>query len=56
LLQGDDFNFGIDRAQRQLAGFCLGHADSGLRMQDLPLQVGEIDGVVINQGDFADAC
>jgi len=55
LLQRHDLDFRVGRAQCLLAGFCLGHADAVLGMENLPLQVGEINGVVINQGDFADA-
>jgi hypothetical protein len=55
LLQRHDFDFRIDGVQRLSAGFSLGHADASLRVQDLALQVGEIDGVVIDQRDLADA-
>jgi hypothetical protein len=54
-LQRHDFNFRIDGVQRLSAGFSLGHADASLRVQDLPLQVGEIDGVIIDQCYFSDA-
>ena len=55
LLQRHDVDFRIDRLQGLLAGFRLGHADPGLGVQDLALQVGEIDRVVIDQRDLADS-
>ena len=46
----------VDRGQRLAAGFGLGHADAGLCVQNLALQVGQVDGVVVDQGDLPDAC
>jgi len=54
LLQRDDLDLGIDGVQRLPAGLRLGHADAGLGMENLPLQIGEIDGVVIDQSHLAD--
>jgi hypothetical protein len=45
----------IDRAERAPARLCLGQADAIAGVQDLPLQVGEVDGVAVNQGQRADA-
>ena len=43
---------GLIAVQGLFAGFRLGHADAGLGMQDLALQVGEVDRVVIDQRDL----
>ena len=55
LLQRDDPDFRIDGAQRQSARFSLAHAHPCLGVEDLALQVGEIDRIVVNQGDFSNA-
>ena len=54
-LDGDDFDCRIDRRQRLATRFRLGHANPCLGVEDLSLQVGQIDGVVIDQRDPADA-
>src|SRR5262249_41513793 len=46
---------GIDRLQALLGGVQLGAADGGGTGQDLRLQVGEIDGVEIDEPEPADA-
>jgi hypothetical protein len=46
---------GLIAAQRLLAGFGLGHADACLGVQNLALQIGEIDRVVIDQRYFSNA-
>jgi hypothetical protein len=56
LLQGNDFDVRVDRSQRLTPRFGLGHADAGLGMENLALQVGEVDGIVIDQRDPADPC
>ena len=55
LLQRDDIDFRIDGAQRLAARLGLGHADPCLGVDDLSLQVGEVDRVVVNQRDLSDA-
>ena len=51
----DDTAFGVDFAQRTLAGFGLGHADGVGAMQYLSLQIGDVDRVAIRQHQRADA-
>jgi hypothetical protein len=48
-----DADFGIDAEERRLRrpGLCL--ADAVLGVQDLTLQVGQIDGVAVGEGDPA---
>ena len=53
LLQGIDLYIGVDLFQRLLAGTGLGLADSCRGMQDLPLQIGQVYLIIVNQGDIA---
>jgi len=53
-LERNDVDFRIDRRQRLAARFRLGHANAGLGVENLALQVGEIDRVVIDQRNPAD--
>jgi len=46
---------GIQRLQEPSAGLDLGDSDVGRGMEDLPLQVGEIYDVAVNQANRADA-
>jgi hypothetical protein len=42
-------HFGIDARQRVTPGLHLLAADGRAHMQDLPLQIGEVDGVVVHE-------
>jgi hypothetical protein len=53
LFKSNNGEVGIELLQH---GFCrayLGHADRGLAVHDLALEIGEIHHIMINQGDLA---
>jgi hypothetical protein len=55
LLHGDDLDLGINVVQRLARSGDFRAADGGLAIEDLPLQVGEVDLVAVDEGEVADA-
>jgi len=45
----------IQRRQCQAGGFGLGHADAGIRMQHLALEVRTFDDIVVDQAQMTDS-
>jgi hypothetical protein len=52
----DDFAGGVDAVDGFLGGFSLGTSDVRGGVNDLALEIGEIDGVEVDNADFADTC
>jgi hypothetical protein len=50
-----DHGLGIERVRRKRGALGLGHADLRGRVGDLPVQVGELDPIVIDDAERADA-
>ena len=53
-LQGGHLHIAVDALEPLLAGCGLGLADAGFGVQNLALQIGQVDRVVVNQRDVAD--
>ena len=52
----DHIYIGVVRLQRLICRLCLGPAYVGVLVQNLALQVGDVDGVEIDDADGAHAC
>src|SRR5207249_6772117 len=54
-VMNDDFDAGVDAVDGFLDRLRFGPADVGVGVKNLALEIGEIDGVEINNAEFADA-